>query len=69
MPRINGCTPAHTRLWLRGFLVLYVPFIRQHFRFSMLHVSDLLIRLSAGVLSVLWFEALKIVTRSRLMHA
>jgi hypothetical protein len=25
--------------------------------------------LSAGVLSVLWFEALKIVTRSRLMHA
>jgi P-type Ca2+ transporter type 2C len=49
--------------------VLYVPFIRQHFRFSMLHVSDLLIRLNAGVLSVLWFEALKIVTRSRLMHA
>ena len=30
-------------------LVLYVPFIRDLFRFSMLHVNDLLICLSAGV--------------------
>ena len=50
-------------------LVLYVPFIRELFRFSMLHVNDLLICLSAGVVSVLWFEALKIVTRGRLMRA
>jgi Ca2+-transporting ATPase len=50
-------------------LVLYVPFIRELFRFSMLHVNDLLICLGAGVVSVLWFEALKIITRGRLIRA
>jgi Ca2+-transporting ATPase len=48
--------------------VLYVPFIRQLFRFSMLHVIDLLICSSAGVVSVLWFDALKIVTRGHLIR-
>jgi hypothetical protein len=35
----------------------------------MLHVNDLLICLGAGVVSVLWFEALKIITRGRLIRA
>ena len=40
-------------------VVLYVPFFVQLFRFSALHVSDLLMCLAAGVGSVLWFEVLK----------
>ena len=47
-------------------LVLYVPFIRELFRFSMLHGNDLLICLAAGLVSVLWFEALKMAARGRL---
>jgi Ca2+-transporting ATPase len=50
-------------------LVLYVPFIRELFRFSMLHGNDLLICLGAGLVSVLWFEALKMVARGRLVRA
>ena len=48
-------------------LVLYVPFARELFRFSMLHGNDLLICLAAGLVSVLWFEALKMVTRGRIV--
>jgi Ca2+-transporting ATPase len=40
--------------------VLYVPFLQNLFRFDRLHLSDLAICLSAGVISVAWFEALKI---------
>ena len=42
-------------------LVLYVPFLRGMFHFAALHVSDLAICLGAGVVSVLWFEVLKII--------
>ena len=41
-------------------LVLYVPFLRDLFHFSLLHPTDLAICLAGGVLSVLWFEALKV---------
>ncbi|MDH4233118.1 MAG: cation-translocating P-type ATPase [Nitrospirota bacterium] len=40
-------------------LILYTPFLRQLFHFSKLHLSDLLICISAGVISILWFELLK----------
>lgn len=46
-------------------LVLYVPFLRELFGFSLLHPIDLLICLGAGVLSILWFEALKVISRLR----
>lgn len=42
-------------------LVLYIPFLRDLFHFSTLHFDDLLICLAAGVVSVIWFEVLKIV--------
>ena len=68
--------PPNTALWwvtggavvLLG-LVLYVPFLRDLFRFSMLHGNDLLICLGAGLVSVLWFEVLKMVARGRLVRA
>jgi Ca2+-transporting ATPase len=40
--------------------VLYVPHLRSLFRFEMLHFGDLLICLAAGVGSIMWFEALKL---------
>jgi Ca2+-transporting ATPase len=46
-------------LFLLG-LVLYIPFLRDLFHFATLHLNDLLICLSAGVFSILWFEGLKI---------
>ncbi len=41
-------------------LILYTPFLQQLFHFSKLHPSDLAICFSAGVISILWFELLKI---------
>ncbi|MDE2059411.1 MAG: cation transporting ATPase C-terminal domain-containing protein, partial [candidate division NC10 bacterium] len=41
-------------------VVLYVPLLRNLFRFSTLHPIDLAICLAAGVISIAWFEGLKI---------
>ena len=46
-------------------LAIYLPFARDLFRFSKLHNIDLLICSVAGFLSVMWFEALKIVAAKR----
>ena len=40
-------------------IVLYVPFFVHLFRFSALHLFEVLLCLSAGLGSVLWFEGLK----------
>ncbi len=40
-------------------LVLYVPPLRELFRFAPLHASDLFFCVAAGVVSVLWFELFK----------
>lgn len=57
----------NTALWwvLWGALiflgvVLYLPFLRHLFRFSFLHPIDIAICLTAGFISILWFEQLKI---------
>jgi Ca2+-transporting ATPase len=63
-------TPNSALWWVVGGAVvflavaLYVPPIRDLFRFGVLHPLDLVICLAAGALSVGWFEVLKIV-RSR----
>ncbi len=44
-------------------LVLYIPFLRNLFRFHFLHPVDLCICLAAGVISILWFEGLKLINR------
>ncbi|HSE38076.1 MAG TPA: cation-translocating P-type ATPase [Blastocatellia bacterium] len=50
-----------------GFLglVLYVPALRELFRFAELHLIDLGICLVAGAGSLLWFEAFKLLSRGR----
>ncbi len=50
-------------------VVLFVPSIQALFRFSRLHASDVLLCLAAGMFSIVWFEALKIVGRPRLSPA
>ena len=46
-------------------LALTIPFLREIFRFSVIHPVDLVICLSAGILSVVWFELFKFFTRKR----
>lgn len=50
-----------------GFLVsvLYVPYLREVFRFASLRFLDLAICLGAGVLSVVWFEIVKLARNRR----
>jgi P-type Ca2+ transporter type 2C len=44
-------------------LVIYVPFLRDLFRFGFLHPNDLAICVGAGVACILWFEAVKYFSR------
>ena len=59
-------TPNAALWWVLGGgvvfmgLVLYVPVLRHLFRFSFLHFDDLLVSLTSGVFSILWFEGLKV---------
>jgi Ca2+-transporting ATPase len=46
-------------------LVLYVPVLRDLFKFDYLHPIDLSLCLVGGGVSILWFEALKLVNRRR----
>jgi Ca2+-transporting ATPase len=46
-------------------LVIYVPFLRELFRFGILHANDLLICFGAGVVCILWFEIVKYLTRPK----
>lgn len=60
-------TPNRALWWIVGGviialgLVLYVPSLRELFGFSVLHPIDLLICLVAGIVSILWFDGLKII--------
>ena len=46
-------------------LALYVPLLREIFHFSTLHWDDLAFCAIAGIVSVLWFEGLKVVWKWR----
>jgi len=46
-------------------LILYVPVLRHLFSFSFLHPDDLLVSLLSGIVSILWFEGLKLWNRRR----
>ncbi len=46
-------------------LVLYIPFLRGLFKFSLLHCTDIVICLIAGTISILWFEGLKLLNHPR----
>ncbi len=46
-------------------LVLYVPVVRDLFAFSSLSPLQLIICLAAGIISLLWFEVLKVLTEHR----
>ena len=53
-------------------LVIYVPLLQRLFHFEIMHPRDILISLSAGILSVIWFELVKMVSnknRTELMQS
>jgi Ca2+-transporting ATPase len=60
-------TPNPAIWWVVGgaiaflALVIYVPFITELFGFTRLHLIDIVICFMAGIASVLWFEALKVI--------
>ncbi|MBE3071630.1 MAG: cation-translocating P-type ATPase, partial [Acidobacteria bacterium] len=64
-------TPNKALWWVLGgatlflTLVLRVPFLRRAFGFAVLHPRDLAICLTAGTVSILWFEGLKLLNRRR----
>ncbi len=43
-------------------LVIYVPFLQKVFHFATLHSLDIIIAAGAGILSVVWFEIVKIMS-------
>ena len=45
------------------FVVMYVPYLRILFQFSVLHLNDLVVALVLGSISITWFEVLKLVRR------
>ncbi len=64
--------PNKALIWVIGGAVLflglaiYVPILQKLFHFQQLHGVDILISLAAGVLSVIWFEIVKVFSgRSR----
>lgn len=46
-------------------LVLSIPFLRDVFRFSVIHPFDIVICVSAGILSIVWFELFKVFSRKK----
>jgi P-type Ca2+ transporter type 2C len=62
-------TPNPALWWVFGGtlfflgLVLYVPLLRDLFHFSTLHPDDLALCLASGLVSILWFEGLKMLKR------
>jgi Ca2+-transporting ATPase len=59
-------TPNPALWWVVGGavvflgLVLYVPYLTHLFQFDLLHLDDLAVCLTSGIVSVLWFEGLKL---------
>ncbi|MGE5309386.1 MAG: cation-translocating P-type ATPase [Deltaproteobacteria bacterium] len=45
--------------------IIYVPSLRGLFHFSVLRQHDVIVAVSAGILSLTWFEVLKVVDRKR----
>jgi Ca2+-transporting ATPase len=46
-------------------LVLYVPYLRILFQFSLLHLNDLALAFALGSVSITWFEVLKLIRRRK----
>ncbi len=48
-------------------IALYVPAVRELFKFSYLHLNDVMMCLAAGMLSISWFELYKFIKRKQLI--
>lgn len=65
-------SPNPSVRWVTGgivvllLLVLYVPFLANAFHFTHLSITDWLVCLVLGILSILWFEWIKVIRRKQL---
>lgn len=65
----NFKKPNQAIWWIIGgglvFLgaALYIPFMRHLFHFDYLHLNDIILCLTAGVFSIIWFELIKIISK------
>ena len=73
---VSGLGSPNKALWwviggAAAFLAcaLYVPVLREIFRFSLLSAKDVLACVAVGAASVLWFELLKVINRRRTSRA
>lgn len=61
--RVNN--PALIWVLLGGItflgMVIYIPFLQGLFHFTFLHLIDIIASVSAGIISIVWFELIKIV--------
>ena len=68
-------SPNRALWWVMGgtlallALVLYLPGLRDLFRFTPLHANDLALCVAAGLASILWFELFKLVLRRKRVSA
>jgi len=46
-------------------LALYVPFLAGIFKFGMLHPVDIILCISAGIVSIIWFEIMKLINKRK----
>jgi P-type Ca2+ transporter type 2C len=46
-------------------LVIYTPFLQKVFHFGWMHFTDVLIALAAGIISVVWFEIVKMMSSKK----
>lgn len=42
---------------------LFIPFLQHLFHFDLLHLDDIILSLTAGIFSIVWFELIKIVSK------
>lgn len=42
---------------------LFIPFMRRLFHFDFLHLNDIILCLTAGIFSIVWFELIKIISK------
>ncbi|MBA2654455.1 MAG: cation-translocating P-type ATPase [Gammaproteobacteria bacterium] len=67
---IENIQKPNSAMWwiIGGALVLisaalFIPFMRHLFHFDFLHLNDIILCLTAGIFSIVWFELIKIISK------
>jgi Ca2+-transporting ATPase len=64
-------TPNIAQRWVAGvailflLMIIYIPFLQSLFKIQALQVSEFLICIAAGLISILWFEIISLLYRRK----